>query len=310
MGTYYRVTYADANGTDYQPAVEALLKAINDEVSTYIETATISRFNQAAEELPLSGKETYFLTNYRAARKFYELTDGAFDPTVMPLVNYWGFGYTEKKPITAVDSVAVDSLMNFVGMDKVALVEEGQGLVLRKELPGVQLDFSALAKGYAVDAVGALLAGKGVRDYLVDIGGEVRGAGRNRQGKPWRIGINVPQETSSPLDFQATLPLDNRAVATSGNYRNFYEVDGVKYSHTINPYTGFPERNTLLSASVLAADCMSADALATACMVLGTEKALALIESLADTEAYFIFSMPDGNMLVRATSGLEGHNQE
>lgn len=304
MGTYYRVSYADAEGRDFRPEIEDLLAEINQQVSTYIESSTISRFNQAEEELVLSPADTHFLANYAQADVVYRETGGAFDPTVMPLVNYWGFGYTEKKPVTAVDSVVIDSLMQYVGFDKVELVREGEQRVLRKELPGVQLDFSAIAKGYGVDAVGELLHEKGIRHYLVDIGGELVGRGKSPRGGSWRVGINVPREEAAFSEIQQAVPLEDRAIATSGNYRNFYEVNDVKYSHTINPRTGFPERSTLLSASVFAENCMTADAYATACMVMGLDSAYQLVNRLGDLEGYFIFSDEAGLMQIRHTPGL------
>ena len=310
MGTYFRITYADSKKRNLRVEIEDLLEEINLEVSTYIDSSIISHFNRSALGLDLGfdavssqagGRYPHFRTNFVAAKEVYKVTQGAFDPTVMPLVNYWGFGYTEKKKITAVDSVLIDSLIQLVGFDKI-LVE---GELLRKTNPDIQLDFSALAKGYAVDEVGRLLYEKGIQNYLVDIGGEVRGRGVNTKGQAWKIGINVPLEEALLSQTQAVMPLNNQSIATSGNYRNFYEVDGVKYSHTINPQTGFPERNPLLSASVLTDNCMIADAYATAFMVMGVDAAYELASRQPEIEAYFIYSDTDGKMAVKYTSGLE-----
>lgn len=312
MGTTYTVKYADREGRDFQSAIDSLLEAINLEVSTYIDSSTISRLNQA-DSLFLPGYDprtgawgTYanphFWINYEKAKEVFERSGGSFDPTVMPLVNYWGFGYTEKKPVTNIDSLKIDSLMAFVGLSR-AIAAEGRQIV--KRYPGVQLDFSALAKGYGVDAVGLLLESKGVSDYLVEIGGELRAKGKNAEGAWWNVGINTPQEEASTSAIQMAFPLENQAIATSGNYRNFYEVNGQKFSHTINPKTGFPERSVLLSASVFAPDCMTADAYATAFMVMGKDKALPLAEELPNLEAYFIYSDESGNMLTAYTSGLK-----
>jgi len=322
MGTTYNITYADAQGRDFKPSVDSLLQVLNNEVSTYIPTSTISQFNQAkgsfnlgvdsatmvtkSDESAIYQRRQYFTDNYFLARTVYDKTDGYFDPTVMPLVNYWGFGYTPKKPVSGVDSLAIDSLNAFVGMNKVQF--EGEELV--KMVSGVQLDFSAVAKGYGVDLVGLLLEERGVTEYMVEIGGEVRARGKNPRGEWWSIGVNTPMEYTSKNNLQAALLLQNKSVATSGNYRNFYEVDGVKYSHTINPKTGFPERNTLLSASVMADDCATADAYATACMVMGTERAFELIDSMDELEAYFIFSTDDGSMEVRFTEGMQENIKE
>ncbi len=311
MGTYYNITYADSLERDLQPEIDELLRLLNLEVSTYIPQSTVSAFNRSEKGLPLdynpadtgggSYPNTYFLDNLELAREIYTFSGGAFDPTVMPLINYWGFGYTPKRAVAQIDSLRVDSLMAFVGLDKVVLEEK----VLTKAAPGVQLDFSAVAKGYGVDRVGLLLEEKGIVHYLVEIGGEVRARGRNARGEWWRLGISTPSETAGLADIQVAVPLRDRAMATSGNYRNFYEVDGVKYGHTINPFTGFPEKNLLLSASVTAPDCATADALATAFMVLGPEKALALAEQKQHTEAYFILSDGKGGMTTLQTSGWE-----
>lgn len=315
MGTYYRVSYGSPQPQNYQPGIDSLLKALNMEVSTYIKDATISRFNQMGSSMPLdmnpytgqagSYRNAHFLSNFLKAKEVYSKTDGYFDPTVMPLVNYWGFGYAPKKAVEQVDSARVDSMMLLVGFGKVTLEVSGQDTLFAKALPGVQLDFSALAKGYGVDLVGRFLAARGIDNYLVDIGGEAVARGLSPRGDSWKIGINTPKEDAAPDDIQTAVALDNQAVATSGNYRNFYEVDGVKYSHTINPKTGFPERNTLLSASVFAKDCITADAFATAFMAMGLEKAYELASRLPEVEAYFIYSTEDGAMATRYTSGLE-----
>jgi len=313
MGTYYRITYKDRTGKDLKPTFDSVLKALNLEVSTYIPQSTISRFNAAdsvfdlhthpAEGDKVHYDNTHFLNNYRKSVEVAQETNGFFDPTVMPLVNYWGFGYTEKK-IKKVDSTTVDSLVRFVGLDKVELAMYENKKWLRKAQPGVKLDFSAIAKGYGVDLLGQVLEARQIKDYLVDIGGETLGRGQSPRGTAWQLGISLPKEEAGLQDLQTTVPLQDQALATSGNYRNFYEVDGVKYSHTINPRTGYPERNTLLSASVFAPDCMTADAYATAFMTLGTERAYELASQTPALEAYFLFSQPDGRIDVRYTPGL------
>ncbi|MDX1943253.1 MAG: FAD:protein FMN transferase [Saprospiraceae bacterium] len=299
MGTYYKITYDDSLGRNLQEEVERLLIEINDEVSTYIPTSTISQFNQSEMGIDVNGK-AHFLGNFLKAREVCAQSGGAFDPTVMPLVNYWGFGYTEKKPVTQVDSMKIDSLIAFVGMDKVSL-DEG---FLKKIKPSVQLDFSGIATGYAIDTLGGLLEAKGIKNYLVDIGGEQRARGVNAHGAIWNIGINVPKEGAPKNEIQATVELKDWTISTSGNYRNFYDANGVKYSHTINPKTGFPERNTLLSASVFSENCITADAWATAFMVMGIDKAYEMATQLPEVEAYFIYGTPDGGMSVKYTSEL------
>lgn len=306
QGSYYRVTYADSAGRDFTPQIEQLLDDMNAEVSTYLDSSIISRFNTApGTDFTFSTKSRYFLDNYLKSREVFRESSGAFDPTVMPLVSYWGFG-AKPKHISTVDSLKVDSLLRYVGLTRIMMIPKGRdSVILRKELPGIQLDFNAIAQGYTVDEVGRLLEANGVFHYLVDIGGEVLAKGVNPRGKDWTIGINTPREDGKTEEIFATVPLRNRALATSGNYRKFYEVDGVKYSHTINPGTGYPERSALLSASVFAPDAMSADAYATACMVLGAQNAMPMIERLENIEAYFIIGNPDGSMGVQYSNGLK-----
>lgn len=305
MGTYYGLNYADSLGRNFQGAIDSLLEEVNLGVSTYIESSLISQFNRASATFVLedttSGPARHFLDNYHAAKAVFRQSSGAFDPTVMPLVNYWGFGYTPKRKVMAVDSAVVDSLLRFVGFDKVTL----SGNVLKKSLPGVQLDFGGCAKGYGVDAMSRFLENKGIANYLVNIGGEVRAKGVNAKGEVWVVGINTPEEDAALETVEVALPLKDRSVSTSGNYRNFYEANGVKYSHTINPRTGFPERTTLLSASVFAGNSLLADAYGTAFMVLGKEKALELARSLGGVDAYLIFGKEDGSMGAESTAGIK-----
>ena len=318
MGTTYHIAYLDDQSRNFQYSTDSLLKAFNDEVSTYIPGSAISLFNrslepfgvglslEAAQALPIpalgAGPMEHFAANYAASLIYYQLSGGAFDPTVMPLVNYWGFGYSAKRAVERVDSMAVDSLRQLVGLER-ALRWEGDQLL--KSAPGVQLDFSAIAKGYGVDLLGVFLESRGIADYLVEIGGEMRARGRNDRGEPWVIGVNTPSPEAGLSDIQVAIQLPDRSLATSGNYRNFYEVDGKKYAHTINPKTGYPELSNLLSASVFAPTCTEADALATACMVMGLEKAFTFIASQPHLDAYFIYSADDGVMLARYTPGLE-----
>ena len=310
MGTYYKITYYDSLDRTLQPGVDSLLAQLNQEVSTYIERSTISRFNQSEKGISLSynpygnGKpyeNEHFKKNYALAVSMYRSTDGHFDATVMSLVNYWGFGYSEKRPVTRVDSSRIDSLLQFVGMD---MVDMGSDSLCKKK-PGVQLDFSALAKGYGVDLIGAFLANRGIHHFFVDIGGEVVVSGESPRGDDWRIGISNPRDGASPEDIQTAIPITDRAMATSGNYRNVYEANGVKYSHTINPKTGYPERSSLLSATVLAPECMQADALATACMVAGADQAMEYANNNNQVDVYLIIGLPDGSLDIRYSEGFK-----
>lgn len=308
MGTYYAVTYGDSLERNLQSSIDSLLVALNLEVSTYIDSSVISRFNQSVDGMAFSEKDGHFIRNLIKSREIYTLSDGAFDPTVMPLVNYWGFGYTGKEKVNLVDSLEVTRLLTLVGLSAlVGLDTLGPGR-LSKPDQKIQLDFSAIAKGYGVDLVGSYLRSQGIVDFLVDIGGESLASGKSPRNGAWRIGINIPLEEAAINALYSSLELTDRAMATSGNYRNLYEVNGVKYSHTINPKTGYPERRRLLSASIIASDCMTADALATACMVIGVEKAKELIGSLSGVDAYLIFSAEDGTMTDWSSPGMSSYS--
>ncbi len=311
MGTYYKVTYFDQQNRDFKATFDKLLKEINAEVSTYEPASVISNFNKATATFKLthvSGSKTkhnpHFFANYKASRNIFIQSKGFFDPTVMPLVNYWGFGYKEHRAVTRVDSLKVKSLQKNVGFQKIKEVSGDDGTFLHKPSPATELDFSAIAKGYAVDAIGQLLESHQVHNYLVDIGGELRARGKKPNGK-WTVGINTPKADAAIMDFKAKVFLENIALATSGNYRNFHEVDGKKYSHTIHPKTGFPELNSLLSASVVAKDCATADGFATAFMVMGLDKAWEIAQKTPDVDAYFIYSDENGKMNVKFTSLFE-----
>ena len=284
MGSYYLITYLGDEVPGLQRSVDSLLDAYNQELSLWVPESRISVFNESPTGVSLVGTE-HFRPNLELARRVTAATGGAYDPTVAPLVRYWGFGGGERRPTGAVDSAEVRALLRLVGVDK--LTERRDSLL--KPYPEVRLDLNASAKGYGVDLLHKLLNQRGRGDHLIDIGGEMRAGGTKAGGQPWNVGIRLPEEDVTKVAAAGTLPLANgRALATSGNYLSYYEVDGETFSHTINPRTGFVERNRLLSASVLADDCATADAYATACMVLGPEEARALIERTAGVEGWFL----------------------
>ena len=301
MGTTYNITYQSTQ--DIKDKVETVLKEVNAGVNHYDPNSIISKVNQAKKDWTIekTAISQHFYTNLHMAQKIFTVTNGAFDPTVMPLINYWGFGYTGKKPVTTVDSIKVDSLLQLVGLDKMVLSNGN----IQKEKPSMQLDFSALAKGYGVDKVGEALEQQGIENYLVDIGGEVRAKGVNKRGTPWQLGINTPKAEAAFSDYLAVIALDNQSMATSGNYRNFYELNGIRYAHTINPKTGYPELNTLLSATVISKDCMTADAYATAFMTMGLEKAFKIAQEDKNIHGYFLFSKENGTIGIQFTKGME-----
>lgn len=298
MGTTYSIQYVGQKNAELHAAVDSLLHAVNASLSTYIPSSTISLINQA-ESYGLT--DAYFRVNYQKAVEVAQASEGAFDMTVMPLVNAWGFGF--KKMAEAVDSTLIDSLRQFVGMDKVWL----SGDTLYKAAPQVMVDFSALAKGFGIDEVARLLKQQGIQNFLVEIGGELVASGRKADGTDWMAGIEKPIEDQSGQvrALEMVVPLKNRAMATSGNYRNFYERNGQKFAHEIDPLTGFPAMQSLLSVTIFASDCMTADAWATACMVMGFERAKKWVESQKAIQAIFIYNDEAGTYQVYKSPGIE-----
>ncbi|MBN2805893.1 MAG: FAD:protein FMN transferase [Prolixibacteraceae bacterium] len=295
-GTYYHIVYESTDGNDLHADIREALNELDLSVSTFKEQSVLSKVNTNQAVV----LDSIFLIVFNKSQEISRLTQGAFDPTVAPLVNAWGFGFKKKESVTP---ALIDSIRAFVGYRKVHL-ENGQ---IIKDDPRIMLDFSAIAKGYAVDVVGKVLAAKGCKNYMVDIGGEVMAHGLNREGNIWRIGINEPNdnEPANPAELQAIIALKDKAVATSGNYRNFYVENGKKYAHTIDPFSGYPVDHTLLSATVLADDCMTADALATALMVLGVDKALNLAQSIPSIEVFLIYHDDAGENSVVMSRGFE-----
>lgn len=309
MGTTYNITYQGSHKNTYQAQIDSLLKAINQEVSTYIPEADISLFNKkTATTFTFSPIENpHFAVNLSKSQMVYEQTNGHFDPTVMPLVNYWGFGYTEKKAVTNVDSIKIKTILESVGFDRITVDNSDKNqVILTKPNANTQLDFSAIAKGYAVDVIGAFLTSKGVVNYFVEIGGETVCHGKSPRGGLWTLGISRPSKEAAVTDVEQIVHISNKGLATSGNYRNYHTADDGKiYAHTINPKNGFPEKSNLLSATVVAEDCMTADALATACMVMGKNKAIALAEKLPNVEIFLIFGDEHGELETFSTEGFK-----
>lgn len=291
MGTTYKVKAKTMLAPDHlQREIDSLLAAFNLEVSTYIENSTISGFNQARDTfLYFKNLQPHFHDNLIESYELYRQTGGYFDPTVMPLVNYWGFGYEPRNKSLEVDSAVVDSLVRLVGLSKIKRIQQGDTVLLIKKLPEMKLDFSAIAKGDGVDLISSFLESKDISDYMVDIGGELYAEGVNPAGETWIIGINRPAEEAKTTDIIEKIMLSGRGLATSGNYRNFYTVNEKVYSHTINPKTGYTERNQLLSASILAENCMRADALATACMSMGVDNIRNMAPDWEKTAVFIVY---------------------
>jgi len=294
MGTYYNIIYLHPDGTSYQSEVDSLLEVWNMALSTYIHASEISRFNRDTIH---SFKSSYFHPVLKASQEVYNASYGAFDPTVMPLVNVWGFGPDDSD---MPDSTTIDSLMQFIGFDKIKFDET----YVRKPNTGIQLDFSAIAKGYGVDVVGDFLKDQGLKNFLVDIGGEITCRGINDRGVPWTTGVEDPSVEFLERKIMTIIGMDNKSIATSGNYRNFYVKDGKKYAHSISPFTGYPVQHSLLSASVITEECMYADAYATAFMVLGLEKSTEILNGHSELDAYLIYADEHGELKTFMTEGV------
>lgn len=296
QGTTYHITYFDTANRDFKPEIVQILKDFDLSVSTYIPNSIISRINSNQKNVKV---DKYFIACFKKAKEVWKNTDGAFDPTVYPLVNAWGFGPGKKQKIKP---RKIDSILKFVGFDLINL--KGKHIV--KKDPRVQLDFNAFAQGYSVDVVSEFLNSKGISSYVVEIGGEVYAKGKKSDGSNWTVGIEKPIDNKESVnDLKALVKLENLAIATSGNYRKFIIENGVKYAHHINPKTGYPTKNNLLSASLFAKECISSDANATGILVMGLEKAKLFLASHPELQAYLIYSDENGNYKEYETSGIK-----
>jgi thiamine biosynthesis lipoprotein len=296
QGTTYHITYQLSSGQDLGVQVDSLLKVFDSSLSTYDSTSIISAINN---NIPGVLSDSLFRTVFRESARVYQQTGGAFDITLGPVINAWGFGPGDQ---LEVDSTMVDSLLQYVGMDKVFL----QGERVIKSDPMVRLNVNAIAQGYAVDVVSFYLDDLGCRNYMVEIGGEIRTRGVNSKGNFWRIGVDRPEfgNMIPGQQLQVIISMHNRSLATSGNYRKFYEKDGVRITHTIDPATGYPKESELLSVTILCDECMTADAYATACMAMGLEKAREFVEGKKGVDAYFIYGDEFGSYEVWSSEGL------
>lgn len=294
FGTFYHITYQSAE--TLQEGIDATLKQVDFSLSPFNKESVITAINNNTN----MEADSMFTEVFLLSKQVSAATNGAFDITVAPLVNLWGFGF---KNMENVSDEKVKGLLPFVGIDQVELVD-GK---IQKKHPETMLDCSAIAKGYGVDAVGKYLESQGVKNYMVEIGGELRARGTNPLGARWRIGIHTPNEdpTSTSNEIEKVLEVTQLSMATSGNYRNFYEKDGKKYAHTIDPRTGYPVQHSILSSTVLAQDCATADAYATAFMVLGLEEAQKVLAAHKELMAFFIYTDKDGNTQEWYTESLK-----
>ncbi len=286
QGTYYHIKYISHYGEDYKFQIDSILQEIDSSLSIYKKYSLISRLNRG-EDLKT---DTLFNTVFAGAQKVFLESEGRFDCSVSPLVNAWGFYKDKLGDSLFIDSVQFRNILRNIGFQKIQLI--GDSLVMPDYM---QLDFNAIAQGYTVDLIANYLDRINISNYLIEVGGEIIAKGKNPEGNIWRIGVDKPLvDIDMESRFQFILDLQDKALATSGNYRKFYEKDGVRYSHMINPITGFPVSNRLLSVTVIYDNCILADAYATAFMVMGVSKVKEFVKKRPEIEVYLIYSGPEG----------------
>ncbi|MBK5196487.1 MAG: FAD:protein FMN transferase [Proteiniphilum sp.] len=293
--TGYHIKYAYSRSLKEEIVAE--LEKFDRSLNPFKENSIISKINRNEPVKP----DSFFLDVFRKSMDVSRRTGGKFDITISPLINAWGFGFQHMEHITP---ETIDSLKQFVGFEKIA-VDSGGNIV--KEDSRITLNTSAIAKGYSCDVIANLMASYGIENYMVEIGGEITAKGLNDKGECWRIGVDKPIDDVSGMqhELQVILSLCDKSMATSGNYRNFYIKEGRKYAHTIDPHTGYPSQLDILGATVLADDCMTADAYATAFMAMGIEKSKETAKEISGLHYYFIYEMPDGTLGSVYSEGFE-----
>lgn len=297
QGTTFNIKYLGEPNLEFKSQLDSLFVLVDNSMSTYQENSIISRVNCNKSFVQV---DEHFLRVLNKSLELSKESKGLFDPSVGPIAELWGFGLSKRE---IVDSSMVDSLKNFVGFEKIEV--KGDSVYLPK---GMKIDFNAIAQGYTVDLIADFLMSKGIENYMVEVGGEVRAKGLNSKNQIWRIGIDKPEEEIDQNErFQAIINLENSSLATSGNYRKFWvdEKTGLKYSHTLNPKTGFPAKNQLLSVSIIAPTAMEADGYSTMCMVMGLNKSMKLVGSNSSLEGYFIFINEEGDLEEYISKGFK-----
>ena len=295
QGTFYHIQYMSENGESYKNQIDSLLLEIDSSLSNYVDFSIISRANRG-EKVKV---DQMFLNVFYAADKVFLESEGLFDCSIAPLTNYWGFG--PDNDVLKVDSVEVAKKLKLVDYSKLEIINDSLTLPT-----GMQLDYNSIAQGYSVDVVADYLSSKGIVDYLVEIGGELTAKGVNSDSDFWWIGIDKPsEETDYNSRYQIILPLENSSLATSGNYRKYKEIDGIKYSHTISTETGYFAKNRMLSVTVIHPSCMLSDAYATAFMCMGIKQSKEFARDNPDLKLYFVYSDKNGNWETFSTKNLE-----
>lgn len=289
MGTFYNITLqSDLKAAGIQRRLDSLLNVFEDELSTYRPNSTISIFNQSPLSIEVD-TSSYFYQSFVHAKDLYKMTSGYYDPTIAPLVNYYGFGADKQlnEKINNKDTIA--SILKLVGYNKIDVKKQGKKASLIKSYPAQKLDLNASAKGMGVDIVADYLESLNIQNYLIEIGGEVRAKGVNDKGSVWTLGINKPSQDATSNTIILPVVLDDKGMATSGNYRQFYKEGKLTFAHIINPITGVSEITDVLSATVIAKDCQTADGYATALIAMGLQKSISLVEKLNNIETCLIY---------------------
>ena len=302
MGTTYQVKVVTPVWTDaagLKEKIEKRLTEINQSMSTYIADSEINRFNAMKSLTEKFNVSDDFKNVVQVAEQIYKLSGGAWDGTIKPLVDRWGFGSGKLKKIPS--EREIKTLLTGVGFEHLIISNAGY---LKKKIPNLSLDFGSIAKGYGVDQLAVLVKESGYENYLVEIGGEVYTSGRNKSGRFWKVGINHPAKDALPSEVYQVVSLKNQALATSGDYRNYIEIEGKFYSHIIDPRTGFPVNNGVVSVSIRADSCMFADGLATALMVIGVDRGLELVNRLDRVEAMIILRRKSGQLVDYYSKGF------
>ena len=297
FGTTFHITLNSGDASIGKKQIDSLIQTVNRSLSTYMPESDISRINRGDTSVIV---DSYFIEVFQKSGKIHADSEGAFDPTIGIMVNAWGFGPGEGVP--NLDQKKVDSLMESVGFEKLKLE---QGRLIRPHSQNY-LDFNAIAKGYGVDVIGRFLESRGVTDYLVEVGGEIRARGKNDKGLPWKVAIEEPNFDGS-RSFQTIIELRDESIATSGNYRKFKvdSITGEKYAHTIDSRTGYPSKSDLLSASVIGSmDCADADGYATAFMAMGSDRAVAFLKNHREMKAFLIYAEKGGEIRTYKTENL------
>ncbi len=315
QGTTYTIILSDGNPRIEKSQIDSIFHVFDLSLSTYIDSSVISQLNNCEESITISDESFFLRDCYQQSQEIFALSEGAFDPSVFPLVKGWGFMNNMETPLSQAE---VDSILTFVSFEadehhSILFSNSGNAEIsYTKNHPNFKLDFNAIAQGLSVDVIDKFLKEKGCENYYVEIGGEIIVRGVNVEGNKWRIGVDTPVENLDTRELENIIHISDKGIATSGNYRKFYIHDGNKYAHTLNPKTGFPAQHSLLSATVVTDECSKADAYATVFMVMGVEKTMEFVENHPQEklEVYLLYSDTDGSIKREMSSGFEKYLKE